>query len=239
MTVKSESMNLSTLDILEGELINTFRNHPFFSRSVSLSSTEFFEALLQRRFLSTAFTPVFDAAIDGMMSSKAIKVSRELVREEYPEGQPSHRELLVKDLEALGISRLEILSSKPSTKTEETIQSTFSLLGCITPDLYCHEVRVLSLVRSWGEVLVAEEYDILRPALTRFGINADNSQFYWPHFEHDQRKVSFSEGRSQGSHSDWLTTVLRDLLNNSEKVGLAAQTMRKVFKVKYDFWSQF
>lgn len=234
-----EIMNFRELDTLETRLIERFRTHPFFAKAALLPKGELRRALLQRRFISTSFTPMVDTAVDGMRSQKAIKVSRALIREEYPIGEPSHRELLVQDLEALGISRFEILTSSPSSATQEAIRESFALLYCSSKDLDFHEVQSLALVRFWGEVLVAEEYDMLRGALCGLGLTAANSKFYWPHFEHDQRKVSFSEGRSQGSHSDWLTIVLRDLLDNPEKVKLAVQITEAVFDVKYNFWNQF
>jgi len=231
-------MNLSELDLLEEKLLEKYRAHPFLVESDRISSFELRKALVQRRFLSTAFTPVFDTALDGMVSKQAIKVTRELIREEYPERQPSHRELLVNDLQAIGISRVEVLSSKPSAATQKIIESTFCLLYMDT-DIELHEIKALSVVRLWGEVLVAEEYGLLRPALLGLGLTQENSQFYWPHFEHDIKNVSFAEGRSQGSHSDWLTVTLRELLNSPKKIRYAAKIEQEIFNIKYDFWNQF
>ena len=50
--------------------------------------------VLQRRFLSLAFTPVYDAAIDGLTHPRDKQSARRILREEYPGERgtvPSHR----------------------------------------------------------------------------------------------------------------------------------------------------
>lgn len=231
-------MNLKDLDNYENQLMAAFIRHQFFEKMDAFSDKSFLNVLFQRRFLSMAFTPVYDMALDAISNEKGISVIRVLIREEYPDLQCSHRELLFSDLMAMGASRELILKSSLSKETLHSISETFSLLQ-FDRDLQFNEIKALSIVRFWGEVLVSEEYGQLRRKFEKLGLNQLNSQFYWPHFEHDMRKVSFSEGRSEGTHSDWLTTILREILDSSEKIEYCAYVHNECFKIKYNFWNQF
>ena len=54
--------------------------------------------LLQKRYHSFAFTPLYDFAIDTLRSNEARSVAQEIVREEYPLNEQSHGEDLFEDL---------------------------------------------------------------------------------------------------------------------------------------------
>ena len=57
---------LADLDQYEDNLIAQFKQQVCFQRLATFSNAQFFQILLQRRFLSLAFTPIYDLAIDGM-----------------------------------------------------------------------------------------------------------------------------------------------------------------------------
>src|SRR3989344_7164980 len=71
----------------------------------SLSQEEFERVLLQNRFRSFQFTPLYDEAICFLSDGYAKKVVRNLRNEEYPTRKPSHREDLFTDLGQIGISK--------------------------------------------------------------------------------------------------------------------------------------
>jgi len=77
-------MDIQTLDTLENSLIDKMKCHPVLNNLETLTDDEFYKVLLQRRFLSLIFTPVYDVAIDGLVNEDAKDVSRKLLREEYP-----------------------------------------------------------------------------------------------------------------------------------------------------------
>ena len=66
---------LAELDQYEDRLIQRFQQHPCFQQIQSLPKEQFHLLLLQRRFLSLAFTPVYDMVIDGIKESKARQIA--------------------------------------------------------------------------------------------------------------------------------------------------------------------
>jgi len=231
-------MNFESLDDFENTLISQFETACGFESLREVSASKQREALLQRRFLSLAFTPIFDIAINGVSNAKALNVLKELICEEYPIREPSHRELLIHDLLQIEIPKEQILSSQPSLVTQKTIQDSFAVIY-LNGDLQFHEIKCIAIARFWGEVLVGEEYRHLRSLLENLGLIASQSKFYWPHFEHDARNVLFASGRSSGSHADWLTVILREILDSESKILYFQKIEQKIFEIKTAFWQQF
>ncbi len=230
--------SLEELDSYENQLINEFNSQRVLSSLNKLSDESFRQLLLQKRFHSLAFTPLYDAAIDGLSNKNAIDTCRQIVREEYPPALPSHREDLASDLKTVGISSKEILKSYPTSKTLDCLNQLFSILRLTAPEDF-HEIKVLTLLRFWGEVLVSEEYGKFIPRLEKIGLNRQNSAFYWPHFEHDKKKTPFYSKTAEKTHSDELTIILQGLLDNSAKVNYASSVEKKVFELKCQFYRQF
>lgn len=226
------------LDARELELIARFRTHPFFSRAQELNDASFLLVLIQRRFLSLAFIPVFQLALGCMTDRTALAVVRKIVREEYPRDSPSHAENLVAELIVLGATRTQIVVSQPTQKTIQVIRRSLRLLQRSLPEP-AMQIRALAVIRFWGEVLVAEEYDCLTCRMAAMGLNSENSQFYWPHFQHDKRLASFAHGSNSKTHSDMLTVILRRLMDTPEKLRLCAEANSETFHVKRRFYDQF
>ncbi len=94
---------------------------------VDAKSVIFFRSiLLERRWISYHFTPIYNIGLD-LLSAKheaARQVIRRIIREEYPNDRgswktPSHREDLMTDLRAIGASDAVIAASKPSKTIKE------------------------------------------------------------------------------------------------------------------------
>ena len=87
----------------------------------SLEDDDFRDILLQRRFLSLAFTPAYDLAIDLLTDEEGLEIARVILREEYPrpEGRTrSHREDMKEDLLRLGITRQRLAPQELVVPTE-------------------------------------------------------------------------------------------------------------------------
>src|SRR5687768_6666740 len=98
------------LNVFEDGLIEQFRQHPVLVNLDALSDAGFAGVLLQRRFISLAFTPAYDLAIDLLRDDVVVRTARLILREEYPDSRgytPSHREDMRDDMFALGITREE------------------------------------------------------------------------------------------------------------------------------------
>src|SRR5688572_56221 len=114
--------SIRALDQREDQLVAEFAQHPFFrllpdawrhgdrTQVRGLIS----RALIQRRFISLAFTPLYDVVIDGLEDPRCKAMAREILQYEYPSDRTSHREDLVSDLLAMGISKDDVLSAAPS-----------------------------------------------------------------------------------------------------------------------------
>lgn len=236
--VSSETMSPKELDAQEVELIARFRAHPLFSRVRRMEDASFLRVLIQRRFLSLAFMPVFQLALASITDRAALTVVRKIVREEYPRRSPSHAENLVAELIALGATRTQIVVSQPTKKTLQVIRQSLRLLQRLLPEP-AMEIRALAIVRFWGEVLVSEEYECLTNRMAGMRLTSENSQFYWPHVEHDKRHASFADGSNSKTHSDMLTIVLQRLMDTPAMLRLCAEANSEAFKVKSSFYDQF
>ena len=119
-------------DSVEAELLARFTAHPVFRSVEQIGQAAFLEILLQRRFLSLMFPVMYDVGIDGLTDPTAIRVVREILREEYPDpsGQtPSHREDLVADLVTLGATRAQVLAARPTPVTQAVIERSFAIIA--------------------------------------------------------------------------------------------------------------
>ncbi|OEJ58470.1 hypothetical protein BGM19_11215 [Streptomyces agglomeratus] len=232
------------LDRFEDELIERFKGHPVLANIASLAEEDFVAILLQRRFVSLAFTPSYDLAIDLLRDEAGLRIARIILREEYPDSHGntrSHREDMKDDLLELGVSRSALVGSRPTTATKRVIEDTFELIA----DAGAHaraDLRLLTMLRFWGEVLVSVEYgrlwERMGPLLTRDGEN--HSRFYHPHYVHDAKANSLAAvSRLSTSHSDRLATRLSELLAREESAGCFREVEERSLRLKVDFYDQF
>lgn len=248
---------LEPLDAREAELVARFQDHPVIAGVARLTREQLLELLLQRRFLSLAFTPLYDLAVDAFDDRETKDCLREILREEYPANdQPTHREDLVADLIALGATWEMVVESAATSATVETIGRLVQALRKVEARTL-YQVKVLSFMRLAGEVLVAVEYQRLWPSLETFGLRGERSRtalapeasrvasrFYYPHLRHDGGTFRLSDDNDElppMSHSDRLTELLRQRLRATGPSGVesALQAMERAISIKVAFYDQF
>ena len=228
-------------DACEAELLADFTAHRLFARIEDLERDAFLEVLLQRRFLSLLFAVVYDIGIDGLTDATAIRLVREILREEYPDpsgGTPSHREDLVADLLALGATRSQILRSRPTPVTAGVIEATLALmLDAAAAD---GDVSVLAILRFWGEVLVSVEYgEFWRRMEPMFRGAGVASRFYHPHHHHDGREPLATASHASSTHSGRLGACLARLLEADGAGEEFVSAERRVLAGRMRFYDQF
>jgi hypothetical protein len=241
---------LRRIDNHEDGLLAHFVVHPVLASLGALSREAILALLLQRRFLSLAFSPFYDLAIDGLSDEASRACLREVLREEYTHGaQPTHREDLVSDLLTLGATRDQILSTTASPTTVSTIARLLLSLRKVE-DEALYQIKVLTILRLAGEVLVAAEYEQLWPHLERLGLSAPPlgktgpSVFYYPHMCHDGRKHRFASEWDQFdpvTHSDQLTRHLKNRLIHGPPEGVECflEAAEVAVEIKRSFYDQF
>ncbi|MFI6942781.1 hypothetical protein ACIBI4_26235 [Streptomyces sp. NPDC050418] len=238
---------IEALDAYEDDLIARYRAHPVLADTTALPDETFARLLLQRRFLSLVFTPAYDLAIDLLDDKEGLRIARVILREEYPDGSGntrSHREDMIEDMVQLGISRAELKASRPTPATLEAINATFALIADAggKPDA---DLRILTLLRFWGEILVATEYTQLwqriGPLLTAGDEN--RSHFYYPHLIHDAKAHPLATvSLLATSHADRLARRLHALLTSAEPEAAATafrEEEERALAVKLRFYEQF
>jgi len=228
-------------DESEAGLLARFTAHDLFSDVEQLERDAFLEVLLQRRFLSLLFPVVYDAGIDGLGDATAVRLVREILREEYPDpsgGTPSHREDLVSDLLTLGATRAQVLGSRPTAVTAMVLEETLALM--LDAAATGGDVAVLTILRFWGEVLVSVEYgEFWRRMEGEFRAAGVASRFYHPHHHHDGREPLALASDASATHSGRLGACLARLL---EADGAAEQFVRveqQVLAARLRFYDQF
>ncbi|TMQ04684.1 MAG: hypothetical protein E6J91_42780 [Deltaproteobacteria bacterium] len=218
-----------------------------------MSRAEILEILLQRRFLSLAFVPLYELALDALSDPSARRIVRSLIREEYNDaGEQTHREHLVCDLLALGATLDQIHRSRPSATTLAVAAGLVDAMRRTDDDAsdHAYQIAVLATLRLAGEVLVAVEYEMLWPQLQRLGLCAHGSagkvvsRFYYPHMTHDARRhrIASDPGPTGNrNHADLMTDRLRDQLALVPAAGVEAclQAARRAQGLKRSFYDQW
>jgi len=228
-------------DAAEEELLARFTAHPVFSGIEQIEEAAFLEILLQRRFLSLMFPVMYDVGIDGLTDPTAIKVVREILREEYPDPSgetPSHREDLVADLVTLGATRAQILAARPTAATQAVMEGSFAVLAEATER--ATDLELMTIIRFWGEVLVSVEYgEFWRRMEGEFSAADAVSRFYHPHHHHDGRDPLATAGDDAATHSGRLGACLVRLLDGDDGEQRFAATEGRVLALRLDFYDQF
>ncbi|RSN55345.1 hypothetical protein DMH01_34110 [Amycolatopsis sp. WAC 04182] len=230
------------LDEFEDGLIERFRNHPALRGATELSQEELQTILLQRRFLSLAFTMAYDLAIDLLTDEQSKRIARVIIREEYPDNAspgstPSHREDMMADILALGVPREALVRSRKSLATTACIDTTMELIASAGDSKHA-DVELLTILRFWGEVLVSVEYGEL---WRRIGpVLGDKSVFYYPHHVHDAKSRPLAAASPLSlTHSDQLGLRLVQLIDSSEARERFRETEQAVVATKTAFYDQF
>ncbi|MEV6579626.1 hypothetical protein AB0M92_15880 [Streptomyces sp. NPDC051582] len=237
-------MAMHELDAFEDALIARFREHPVLANIALLADEDFRALLLQRRFASLAFTPFYDLAIDLLRDGTGRRIARVLLREEYPGGNghtPSHREDMTHDLRRLGVSRDALVASRPTAATRRALGDAFELIA----ESGAHDngdLRLLTVLRFWGEVLVSVEYGRLWERMgPRFSpAGKDRSRFYHPHHVHDAKTRPLAGATPlSGSHSDRLAARVVELLAREESSDCFRELTERSLQLKTAFYDQF
>jgi hypothetical protein len=241
----SKGTAVRELDDFEDELIEQFRRHPILQNLGQLGEADFLDILLQRRFLSLTFAAAYDLAIDLLTDEQGLEIARVILREEYPDasGQvPSHRELLKEDLFALGVTRNALVTSRPAEATMRAIARTLRLIAEAGEGEHAN-VRLLTILRFWGEVLVSVEYGQLWRRMASRLTTADGgnrSVFYHPHYVHDAKAHPLATAAAgRATHSDQLGLRLWQLVGLPGARDCFMRTEQAVLVVKEDFYDQF
>ncbi len=242
--------SLEALDAFEDGLVAEFNAHPVLTALPGLAADDFHEVLLQRRFVSLAFTPVYDLAIDLLGDEPVRRVARAILREEYPDDSghtPSHREDLKHDMLEIGVDRRALVERRRTPATRTTIERTFDLVADLggADGEGLTDLRLVTFLRFWGEVLVSVEYDHMwrriGPILTAGGTN--RSRFYHLHHVHDAKNRPLPNvSLLAGGHSDRLAARQVELLAAADPTAAAdafRQVEQSAVALKTSFYDQF
>lgn len=245
-------MRINELDTFEAQSESRLRDSIKALNPDNISPSRFYEILLQRYWISQEFTYIYDIALDRLTSksSDAQETIRRIIREEYPVDDrgwrtPSHREDLVADLRAIGVSERHFLNSRPSTKTTQVIaESRRSVLSYGRSENA--DISLLAFLRFWGEVLTATEYTVFWPRIKRL-LQSTESRFYEYHMNHDQKNVplhAIDHRTDLTTHADKIGQKLQELIckdRESEEtmLALALSATKKATLNKIKFYQQF
>ncbi|MEK6825944.1 MAG: iron-containing redox enzyme family protein [Nanoarchaeota archaeon] len=202
-------------------------DHPVLSQIGILPDKQFEELLLQQRFLSFQFTPLYDEAECFLNSKEARKVVRELRLEEYPARKPSHRQDLFTDLASMGLSKERIALIAPTEQTRQVIEDLYAIVRPrIKESAEEYDARCLAGLEMAEEKLVAETYEVILPRLTR-GYGLKESVFFQPHAAHDD------------AHAKKLSKTVETLIQNDSTLQAAKEGLEKGFQARWNFYLQF
>ncbi len=227
-------MQFQQIDKLENSLILEHKTN--IEKLVkNMSNAEFKRMLLQRKWISYAFTPLYDFGIDSMADEKAKQILRTIRNDEYPREGPSHREDLIHDLKIIGLELDEVINESASKQTLKSIKNQFDFLK-IREEQEMHDIKVVTFLRFGLEILVSVEYGVFVQRLEDFGLTRRNSRFYWPHFMHDMKQHPL--GTKGSTHSDMLSEQLGSMLDTLKKAAACGRFTQKTYELRSEFFRQ-
>ncbi len=254
---------VDVVDARATQLVSEFVRHPTFSRLEEVvvmderrGRQQVLDVLAQRRFLSLAFAPMYDLAIDALERQSDKSVLRTILREEYDSGGSStHREDLWADLCALGADEAILRQTGPTDVTQQVVSGLLTqLLLRAGEESPLYRIRVLTTIWCAGELLVGAEYKRLWPLLQRLGLEETPaaarirgtrpSLFYFPHMNHDAPHLSLGEQSrclERRGHADQVGDCLRDavVVGPEAAVDCALAALQSSYEFKRSFYEQF
>lgn len=148
---------------------------------------------------------------------------------------PNHREDLMADLYSVGLVKPRIMVEQPTPVTHRTITGIYQLIAY---DEQKYDIKSLSALRLWGEVLTAEEYIVILAELgRRYGLTPEQSVFYAPHIGHDRTQVLLGSGGT--THADRLGKIIARLVENEPTYAIAQRAFDASYDLKKEFYDQF
>jgi hypothetical protein len=145
------------------------------------------------------------------------------------------------DVLKLGVSRADLVTTRPTSPTWKTITNMFELIADAGQGAHS-DLRLLGILRFWGEVLVSVEYGELWKRMQRhLTIEGPNcSRFYYPHHRHDAKRHKLGTASMLSTtHADQLDMRLTTLLETDEARTRFMETEAEVFRLKMEFYDQF
>ena len=109
------------------------------------------------------------------------------------------------------------------------------------------ELGLVTALRFWGEVMVAEEYKCLWKKISEKlsapneNNNKKQSEFYYFHMVHDKRRLDIGKNELFGicTHSQQLAIHLAELINSEQDIQHCIDIEEKIYDLKYRFYNQF
>ena len=137
---------------------------------------------------------------------------------------------------SLGATRSQVLACKPTAETIATVNESLELMAeATTAD---SDVRVLAMLRLWGEVVVSVEYGVFWSAMKPLFEASDKaSSFYFEHYSHDGCEQLATA--STRTHSGRLGVCLRDLLSSGSAVDAFEDVETRIVDSRLRFYDQF
>lgn len=215
----------------EDRLINLFSEHSSLTSIQDWTDEAFIALLLQLGHLSTTFVTWYEQTKLCIRDERAKELIRRILRDEIPRDAPTHQDDRVADLELINVSREKTLCTSATSTTQQTIRSLKRLTSYRADDC---DLRLLVTLRIAGEVLVGETYRFIVPQLEhRFGLTAEHSRFYVPHFVHDRKDAD------QGGHTQAFDALLTEWITDETTLAIAIKAADAAFRVRYAFYNQF
>ncbi|MBI2572332.1 hypothetical protein HYV86_00570 [Candidatus Woesearchaeota archaeon] len=218
---------IDQLNQKENDLACRFRAN--ITPATSLTKDQLAYVLLEKRLLSRAFVPLYNAAAQRIQDSRLRQVVEDIIADEY---QPDdHQKLLDQDLKTMGI----YVPDKKYGSHQETRDLVEEVHTYIERDTF-DDVRGGFFLRTYGELLPGIEYDILWPRLVQdFGLTPETSVFYWHHKVHDEKKVEL--GTKGSTHTDSFSKTLGELVKSSRDYHLASNGIQIAISFRSQFWT--
>jgi hypothetical protein len=218
-------------DRFEDALLEGLRGHPCFEAMPLWPVGVYREYLGQASFLARNFER-FTLFLKACLQSVEVNaVLGPILQEEIPRNRPTHKDLLLTDLRAAGLTPKEISLLKPTRITQESLELMDALVGySLSQHAAWRPLAGLVCHRVCSEVSVPTQYGhIVSENQRRFGIPASGG-FYADHRDHDAKR--------QG-HGELSVPYISARLRSERALAVAKEAAERAIGVRMHFHSQF
>ena len=221
---------VSRYAVKQNKSIQKLLVHPLFEGMNKITKEQFEAYLLQKAVLSARFVQWYQAAYSRISSKNLREIIDKIIDEEEPRSGPAHYDLLLQDLDKIGIEKEKVRRTYPTDLTE----TSYGLLyGRVKEDKWEDtNIWIAAVLHTAGEVLVSPEYKAIVDQLEkRYSLRKEGSVFYYPHAIEDEKDT--------GAHSRAFLNFIESAITTDAQLAVALAGIDAATNARLLFFDQF
>lgn len=224
----------------EDGLLKKYEQHALFANIKSFSDEQFLNVLTQYgEGISANFVKFLETALRQLKDKSAQEAMLQILRDEIPAKGPTHQQMRSEACERIGITSLQLVSTKLSPTTQKTIETYYEIICNPNRKWNNRDLGLTTFVRVVGESLVGVVYRVFTQEIVRrFNVDEHEVEFYSFHWHHDEKGGKPVDGAEIG-HTEYYDIAMQNLIKTEEDLEEAKRTGDLALKLRCEFQDQF